>query len=341
VTTSKAKKAKPAAKKKGGPRVATVRGISMAKVDDTSLTAYLTAVGVKIPDGTDTAHKVELYMDFTDGVLEKMPAEEDYGECENCEAPCPPEGPHSKACPVCGEDHEDSSAPTAAAPIAKTSGDLDKEVAEFKSLFDGAMQNYWQMGDMLVRMHESKLYKTRVGSDEKPLYRSFEKFVEAELGITAHHARDLMTVAVDFTERQVIDLGTTKLKYLARVPVEKRPPLLERAKTLSTRDLEKEVKKFGTGRLRTARSEAQQEARKKATEESATKAQTRKKQADAGKAVSVVFQVTEYELPLRVVGDGKFIATEEHINNVTTTYEVVTKGKRRYIRVKHERQPEA
>lgn len=315
------------------PKVAVVRGIAIAKVDEVALTEHLVEKAVKIPENSTLAHKVELYMDFTDALLEHRDG--DYGECENCEAPCDPDDP---ACPVCGKKHEETGSPVekAPAPVGKV-GDLDEAVTRIKGLMGTAMRNYWQLARELSNIHDSKLYKTRVGDDKRPLYRSFGQFTEAELNISDNHARTVMAVAAEFSEQQMVELGVEKLRFIARVPEAQRSKLLERAKSVSKRELEREIKaKFGGGVRASGagpRSHGQREALQRNTERAAE----RRRAAETGQAVTCTFQLGDTELPLRSLGTGKFITSEELVNNVRITYEITTSGRRHVLHIKRER----
>jgi hypothetical protein len=296
------------------PKLEVVRGIALAKVDEAALTAHLVSAGVTIPEKATAALKIELYMDVTDVILEKR--EEDYGECESCEAPCDPDG---ESCPVCGVRHkETTTVETAPAPIEKGES-LDAAVKRIRGLIADSMKSYWQIGHELLAVHESRLYKTRLGPSEKPLYRTWVKFCEGELGISGNHARNFMLVAEKYSEAQVLAIGVEKLKFITRAPESERPKLLKRASKMSVRELESEV------RAKNAKSTSHSSEQVKAQVEET--ARERRRQAETGHSISCVFQLGETRLPLRTVEKG-FATSEELINDVVVSYRVVVTGRR-------------
>lgn len=136
---------------------------------------------------------------------------------------------------------------------------LDKGVAEVQRLKGEAGVGMWALGRKIAELYDQQQWKARMTAESTPAYKSWNAFVVAELGMTAANAYSLMDVAKAFTADDVRAFGTTKLGLVLQAPEEKRPALLEAAKTHSTRDLQKKVqeakpkdgKKRETGRKAT------------------------------------------------------------------------------------------
>lgn len=357
-TSSKPKPSKPA--------IAVVRGVHLAKVNEKTLTEHLSTLGVRPQKGASLGLKLELYLDWTADMLKKRDdaaeaagnTPEDYGICDNCEAPCDPEG---KTCPVCGKDHEEATAaaaPAAPAPAAKkpakatkakkeaavtkaappvvaTQGDLDQTVVRIKQLVESSMHNHYQLGRELLQCFTSKLYKTRL-VDGKPVYKSWDQFCEAELPVGGKQARDIMAVAERYTEAQVVELGVEKLRIIAKVPPEAQAKLIEQTREKKLSRLQLMEMTRGGHRGSTPGGSGAREAALRQGGEAARAKRARQLQVESGEAVTVAFQLGEYELPLRPIANG-FVAQQEQVNGVVSTYTIITVGKRRCMRIKHAR----
>jgi hypothetical protein len=355
------KAAKSSKQTKGSkPAIISVRGVPLAKVNEKTLSEHLVTLGLRPQKQATLALKLELYLDWTADMLKKRDeaaeaagnSAEDYGICDNCEAPC---DPNAKTCPVCGKDHNEP-APAAAAPAAATKagkakasktekntpaappttevqGNLDETVTRIKELVESSMHNHYKLGCELIQCFTSKLYKTRLGDDNKPKYKSWDQFCEAELPVGGRQAREIMAVAERYTEAQVVEFGVEKLQLIAKAPTAEQPKLIEevREKNLSKRQLAEVVKGGGRRPAAGARDAALAQGR-----EAAKAKRARQIQAENGEAVTVAFQLGEYELPLRPTANG-FVAQQEQVNGVVSTYTIVTTGRRRYMRIVHAR----
>jgi hypothetical protein len=121
--------------------------------------------------------------------------------------------------------------------------DLDREVAECIRLKTASVHNYWQLGCALANLYERSLWKQRTDEAGKQRYKSWDAFVNSEIGMTPANASKIMNTARAFSEQEVQQFGTTKLSLLLEVSGETRERLLERVeKGASKREIAEEVK---------------------------------------------------------------------------------------------------
>ena len=314
----------------------TVRNIQLSLVNEKVLTKYLLEqTDVKVKKGSKLELKVELYADW---IGEKVDdTSDDFGACDHCKAPV---APGLSSCPVCGTG---DGAPTLLldldAPVTRTvettgvtvvdTADLDASVMRIKELTGSMSTSYWRLGRELKENFDRKLYKTRVDGSQKPKYKSWNEFSEAELCLSGNQTRTVMAIAERFTEEQVSRFGVEKLKFVAKAPKAQQPQLLVEAEKLSSRSLAAKVRgghrkepSGGRAAALAAGTAAAKQAREK-----------RAQQVQEG-GVTCVFQMGEVELPLRQSGEGRYITTENLINGVVMEYEISTKGRRRMLRIK-------
>lgn len=112
------------------------------------------------------------------------------------------------------------------------------------------MECAWQLGRTLASMYEGKAYTQVTDLNGKPLYNSWRAFVRDEIGIESSYALKLMDVAAVFDEKQIAEVGVTKLQLLVRVPEEMRSKLLEQAADTSRSRLSQEVKRLVGSKVR-------------------------------------------------------------------------------------------
>lgn len=343
-----------------------VKGIEVSKVNETVLTAKLVELIGDAPiKGKALAFKIELFMDWA--ADRKRRAKEEglqFGNCEFCGAGC--ELTWERCC-VCGTGNtEEEPSPELSKIIPSEFGqELDAAVARVKMVIAGSMQSYWQIGRELLGIHDNQLYKKRVDDSMRPIYKSWDAFTEAELGLSGARASSIMLVARQFTEEEVVALGVEKLRTIARLPENKRREFIARAPAMSTRELSSAIANVGrvpaqprvpsapaasaasvgttpeavapptqaagavVGPLKASGLKQGTEAAKKAREE-------RKAQADVnyGKSgVTASFQRGEYDLPLYEKGDD-YECQEVLVNGVTISYKVVVVGKNPHMHVK-------
>jgi hypothetical protein len=128
---------------------------------------------------------------------------------------------------------------------------LNKALIEYFRLVGIAAMSYWQMGRFIHdEFYDNKLWKQRRNEKGRPAYvkSGFENFVKTELGFSVKKAMRLMDVAKKFTEEQVNVLGYSRLLLLAPVPESEIPDLIEVAKKVTVRELEKEVRAVMKGK---------------------------------------------------------------------------------------------
>ena len=119
---------------------------------------------------------------------------------------------------------------------------LDAAVADVQSAKARGAVAMWDLGAKIARIYDEQLFKSRLADDGKPVYKGFEAFVVAELGMSHTNAFSLMDVAKAFTSEQVAKLGTTKLSLVLKAPDESREEILGKAAHKSVREVADEVK---------------------------------------------------------------------------------------------------
>ncbi len=307
-----------------------IRGVTVATIDIERLEGVLDTLKIA-HSGKPRAIKLELYLDWVaDFLREREGKDAVWGVCDNCHAPCDPTGTE---CPVCGIPHE--AAENAEGERSEIIGGvkaLDESVTRIRSLVQSVEAGVWQIGSELLKNYNAKLYKTRVGKDGKPIHTNWDQFSDAELNLTGRHTRSYMIIAERFTEEQVKHLGVEKLRLIAGASEAVIPELLAKASSMSKREVEEELKKVGV------RKPASEDGPKEAQRRLATDAAARKRktQAEKGQAVTAVFQMGEYDLPLRPRGE-ELVGMDTLVNGVVITYTVKKVKKKPYLHVKFER----
>ncbi len=304
----------------------TSRGIELKLVDEKTLTAYLEKHKVKVPKNASKALKLEHYVDWAKEKVDDAPAGTEYGTCDNCKVPVDPE---LTSCPVCGTGGAEIL--TSGVTLVDTA-DLDASNMRIKELAVSMSTNYWRLGRELAESFARKLYKTRVDDTGKPKYKSWDQYAAAELPFEGTHARRIIAISERFTEEQLARFGVAKLELVARAPAGQQPRLLAEAETLTKRQLAEKVK----GGRRTPVSGARSEALAAGTEAAKAARDARRQQVQDG-GVTCVFQMGTFELPLRQLGEGQFITSDELVNGVRAEYTITTKGRRRILTVKYTR----
>ncbi len=289
-----------------------VRGILVDKVDEKLLEKKLEEMELEFDTTDSLASKIGVFADWMDaqfGLLKKTGGE--IGQCEKCMALCDLAWP---SCPVCGTSYDDDAAePPVVEPENKIQlvEELDTAVVKLKQLVVSSMSNYHQLGRHLIDVFRSGLYKARTEEGGKPKYKSWDEFVETEVGLSGVRSRTIMDVADQFTEEQVIKLGVEKLRIVARFDAKERDELIEKAETMSTRALmtaAAEVRQKVVPSEREKGAGEYAEVVKKHTglalgTEAAKKAREEKKEAvEEMNGVTAVFQMGEYDLELFKTG---------------------------------------
>lgn len=116
--------------------------------------------------------------------------------------------------------------------------DLDTRVARIKEMGMKFHAAAWDLGEEIRQVHEKKLWLHRRDAAGAPVHRTFETFVQEEIGISRGTAYKHMEVAKAFTRPQVLALGISKLKLLVQLPEgAERQQLLLAAPDMSKRTL--------------------------------------------------------------------------------------------------------
>lgn len=138
-----------------------------------------------------------------------------------------------------------------------TVADLDTAVNEVHDLKSRGAALAWQLGKKIKDIADKQLWKLRTQRDatgkEVPRHKTVDQFFEAELGIGRHHAYKLMDVSGAYSEREVMQQGSTKLSLLLSLPDTERAPLNEQVAAgqplPSVRQLKKGVQEKKAGHV--------------------------------------------------------------------------------------------
>lgn len=157
---------------------------------------------------------------------------------------------HFKRCPFCGdaEVEQDDGTVIPGEAILLTPGveilsaaTLDASVQRIKRLKSDMARNYYHLGVMLAEVYDRGLWKLRVKGGNQ-VYSDFAQWTRAEAGLGRTQALKMIDVATNFSEKEVKDIGHTRLAVALQVPPEYRDRMVEKAHAgASKRDLEKEV----------------------------------------------------------------------------------------------------
>lgn len=132
-----------------------------------------------------------------------------------------------------------------------TEASLDESVKAICTLKDQMAKNYHRLGVMLRNVHDSGLWKMRMSKDGKPKYADYGQWTRAEVGLGRTQATKCIDVATNFSEKEVKEIGHTRLAIALQVPPQYRDRLVAQAREgASKRDLEREVAVV-TGRVDT------------------------------------------------------------------------------------------
>lgn len=140
----------------------------------------------------------------------------------------------------------------ASAPLLSLAGgrpifsekDLDESIARLKAASDRTADSAYEMGRELALIREH-LWEQRTGEDGKPKYKSYNQFLEEELGISAGYGNKLRRIAETFTIDQFRAHGVEALKAINAAPKEVHEMLLKHHKEGSTvAQLEEEVREI-------------------------------------------------------------------------------------------------
>lgn len=108
--------------------------------------------------------------------------------------------------------------------------DLDKAVREIRELQRGHAACAYMLARKVTEVCKSQVWKTRVGEDGKPAYRTFEQFLEKEANIGRKYAGELLKLFGRFSEDEFKVIGPTKLRLVLQAPEEQQAEVLEKLK---------------------------------------------------------------------------------------------------------------
>ncbi len=139
-----------------------------------------------------------------------------------------------------------ASAPTMLAGIsasAVSETDLDQAIAEYQSIARDTAEGIYRLGVVIRRMRDH-LWQQRT-ENGKPKYKSFEQFVESELGISRTQANRHRRIVETFTRDQIMENPPGVLKALIAAPKEAHEDLLSMHRGgASIAKIEKRVKEI-------------------------------------------------------------------------------------------------
>lgn len=143
--------------------------------------------------------------------------------------------------------------PVASAPMilaggggsrSATEADLDAALEEYNAIAKDTADAIYRLGVIIRRMRE-QLWQQRTDENGKPKYKSFEQFVESELGISRTQANRHRRIVEVFTRDQIMENPPGVLKALIAAPKEAHEDLLQMHKEGSTvAAIEKRVKEI-------------------------------------------------------------------------------------------------
>jgi hypothetical protein len=165
-----------------------------------------------------------------------------------------------------------------------------------KGLLADSLGSHWKLGRELQGVMESGAWKYRVGETGKPVFSGFGDWVHKTFGLTPQHARGLMAVSLAYTEKQVREVGMSKLQLILRVPPEVRGKLEEHAADASLADVREEVQRLAPGGTRAPLPRGDAKARSHTRALGAEQATA--KRIKAANEVTAVFVLNRYELPM-------------------------------------------
>ncbi len=186
-------------------------------------------------------------------------------------------------------------------------GELDVIERRIKGLYQDGMSNLWQVGKSLCEAMEKGLWKRRLDSEGSPVHATFAAWVSSTFGIKTHHARALMAVSKSFTEKQVRDVGVTKLDLILKLPPgAAREEMVARAGEFTSRELDSEVRRLGgSGKERVEVGEEGATRNNPLTQRQAVIEANRKRAGErralrsvGENEVTAVIQLQQYTLPL-------------------------------------------
>ncbi len=324
--------------------------VLVSNVNEETLKAKILALGIDTnKDVLDLLTPKELLTMFTEWSTEQIKdfasRDEDYAQCEHCDAPCHPSW---NACPVCGTGDTEFAEevievtgelvepePDNPRAIMKVS-DLDDAVSRIKKLQQETMKSYYWLGKELAAVHTSKIYKLRVDSEGNPMYNSWNEFCEAEIGLSGSRCMSIANVSNSYTEEQVESIGVEKLRIIMRADPADRPKLLNDAPLKTTKELQKVVIPGNRPTEGTLGKKLKMNEERLGTE-AAKAVRIQKQLQETGKEITTVIQMVTHDVPLIPRDGNGFKGEETLVNDVRVKYEILTEGKKRLLRISYRR----
>jgi hypothetical protein len=205
-----------------------IHGYDASKIDGPAVDDALARLKIEVPKKADLTKRVGSLKTFFEAQDAK-----DLVDCDSCDAASLST---LDWCPFCGLDDKGAYAvPTG--QIAKhtnglvTTTDLDRQIAEVRTILsEGGMVSY-KLAMKVAEIEQTQSWKTRLKEDGvTPLYKKFDHFTQAEIGISKKYAVDLLKIHARFSKEDVARVGVTKLRLIATLPEEQQGEVLERVK---------------------------------------------------------------------------------------------------------------
>ncbi len=235
------------------------KGLVEEKLSQQAISVALVKEGLAI-GGTVAAMAKRLQKHFVDGAAPLV-------RCDECNGDSPDGPGYESSCPFCGsaEPIEERPSPTGAivpaapaeiVPVvdavvlpAAARRSRDAEERKLDAALDRARVYHaeakgagWDLGNVLREIEEGKLFLARKDAKGVPVHSTFEKFCQAEMGVSGAWARNMIDVAKAFTREQAMALGPSKLVPMLRIAGDERARLLEAAPEMTSRQIAAEVK---------------------------------------------------------------------------------------------------
>lgn len=206
---------------------AEVHGIDKKLLDEAAVDEAIAHLKIEVPKRADLPKKVGLLKGYFEAAEPK-----DLSECDNCGTTSLTSLPR---CPFCGVGEQPNGAANGSANgamVLRAAPGLDQYVLEVKAMQDRTAADGWLLAKKIAEGMEADIQKARTNDKGVPVYKTYESFAAAELGMSRKYVHGLVQIAKEFPDPgdEVKRLGTTKLRLLVTAPPEKKAELLERVK---------------------------------------------------------------------------------------------------------------
>jgi hypothetical protein len=220
--------------------------------------------------------------------------------------------------------------------------ELDAEVAAIKEAQDRGTASLFEVGHRMLRIRSNGLHSLRLNAAGKSLYKKWDEFCQAELGMTRVHAQRIMNVVDGFQADEVNEIGVDKLAIIVGVKSgESREHLLALARAGEPRSkIRDEVKRLtDAGKLERGSSDKAAPARE------AARAANRKQAPEKSDQITLATTEQEVSIPLKDKDGNQAVklthgmkGEEITSNGIVITYTVnVVKGAGVFLEVTRKR----